>query len=430
MHSTYINIKAGVGLIDAFIVNKLRSISVVGVLLGYLVDYCWREVVESQVEWLMKWLEVSCYLFVDCTGIDNVYFKNRQRIVYNVFNYRTFKRFLLYIKKTGLSIVNTVSTVFKGALFAEREVFDLYGVRFKKHPDMRRILTDYGFVGHPFKKDYPLSGYMQMAFSSIKKKLKKEKLKLSQELRVFEFNMSWWPLYVEGGNNLVMVLFLFLAFLLICAAVCLKEDQRGFLARLELERAAIYGVGWFCTEKLVKDISRQNVSKLVRASLDKAIRNNWLKNDAYWRKKEPVAVGLGASAVGIENSEVIPVAVGAKRARKGKRAKEEKSEVTPVAVGIENSEVIPVAVGAKRARKGKRAKEEKSEVTPVAVGIENSEVIPVAVGAKRARKGKRAKEEKSEVTPVAVGIENSEVPPFYVREIILSLVHRHRKRRR
>jgi NADH:ubiquinone oxidoreductase subunit C len=334
MHTTYTN--KGVELIEVLIVNKLSSISVVGIILDYIVDYCWKEGVGNQVECIMKWFEGNSYLFVDCTGIDNVSFKNRQRIVYNLFNYRTFKRFLLYINNTGLSNVNTVSTVFKGALFAEREVFDLYGVRFKKHPDMRRILTDYGFVGHPFKKDYPLSGYMQMAFSSIKKKLKKEKLKLLQELRVFDWNMSWAHMYVEAGNKLVMVLFVFLIVLLIFVSFLLKDDQRIFLALLKKKRFEIYGEGWVCTEKLLKDISRQNVSKLARAVRDKAIFLNWVKNDNNFSRETPFSEKeMPRSEMEKEGNQIFQEMVSdSLNYGKEKRAKEENSEVTAVGVGV------------------------------------------------------------------------------------------------
>ena len=91
----------------------------------------------------------------------------------------------------------TLTKIFKNANWYEREVFDMYGIVFDQHPDLRRILTDYNFEGHPLKKDFPLSGFTQVRYDETKKRVIYEPVKLTQEYRNFDFESPW-----EGMNNI------------------------------------------------------------------------------------------------------------------------------------------------------------------------------------------------------------------------------------
>jgi NADH dehydrogenase (ubiquinone) Fe-S protein 3 len=87
--------------------------------------------------------------------------------------------------------LESVTRIFSGANWIEREVWDLFGVFFQGHPDLRRILTDYGFEGHPFRKDFPLGGYSEVRYDELKKRVVVEPVEFSQEFRSFDFESPW-----------------------------------------------------------------------------------------------------------------------------------------------------------------------------------------------------------------------------------------------
>jgi len=90
-----------------------------------------------------------------------------------------------------ITFIPSLTRIFINANWWEREIWDLYGIYFKKHPDLRRILTDYGYEGYPLRKDYPLSGFMEFRYSENKKRIVGEPLQLSQEFRTFTFETPW-----------------------------------------------------------------------------------------------------------------------------------------------------------------------------------------------------------------------------------------------
>ena len=132
---------------------------------------------------------------VDIAGIDYPEEEKRFQLVYLLLSHENNNRIKLSIKFDSNQIINSITKIFPSANWMEREVFDMYGIKFKNHPDLRRILTDYGFKGHPLRKDFPLTGFNEVRYSEREKKVIYEPVKLEQNYRNFDFESPW-----EGTN--------------------------------------------------------------------------------------------------------------------------------------------------------------------------------------------------------------------------------------
>jgi NADH-quinone oxidoreductase subunit C len=115
----------------------------------------------------------------------------RFEVVYNLLSLRLNKRIRVKVIVGENATVPSVAGVFSAATWFEREVWDLYGVWFADHPDLRRILTDYGFEGHPMRKDFPLTGYVELRYDDEQRRVVYEPVKLTQEFRNFDFLSPW-----------------------------------------------------------------------------------------------------------------------------------------------------------------------------------------------------------------------------------------------
>ncbi|XP_010578517.1 PREDICTED: NADH dehydrogenase [ubiquinone] iron-sulfur protein 3, mitochondrial [Haliaeetus leucocephalus] len=145
----------------------------------------------------------------DLTAVDVPSRQYRFEIVYNLLSLRFNSRIRVKTYTDELTPVDSAVSVHKAANWYEREVWDMYGVFFANHPDLRRILTDYGFEGHPFRKDFPLSGYVEVRYDDEVKRVVAEPVELSQEFRKFDLNSPWEafpayraapePLKIEAG---------------------------------------------------------------------------------------------------------------------------------------------------------------------------------------------------------------------------------------
>ena len=134
---------------------------------------------------------------IDIAGVDYPDNEKRFELVYLLLSHENNTRIKILIKFQINQIINSLTKIFPSANWMEREVFDMYGVKFKNHPDLRRILTDYGFKGHPLRKDFPLTGFNEVRYSEKEKKVVYEPVKLEQNYRNFDFESPW-----EGTNYL------------------------------------------------------------------------------------------------------------------------------------------------------------------------------------------------------------------------------------
>ena len=128
---------------------------------------------------------------MEIAGVDYPSRPERFDVVYHLLSVTRNHRIRIRVTTDEEKPVPTVTTVFPVAGWLEREVFDLYGVLFDGNPDLRRILTDYGFRGHPFRKDFPLSGYVELRYSEEQKRVVYEPVSLSQDFRNFDFLSPW-----------------------------------------------------------------------------------------------------------------------------------------------------------------------------------------------------------------------------------------------
>ena len=128
---------------------------------------------------------------IDIAGVDYPENEKRFELIYLFLSHENNIRIKLLTKFAIDQTINSITKIFPSANWMEREVFDMYGVKFKNHPDLRRILTDYGFKGHPLRKDFPLTGFNEVRYSEKDKKVIYEPVKLEQNYRNFDFESPW-----------------------------------------------------------------------------------------------------------------------------------------------------------------------------------------------------------------------------------------------
>jgi NADH-quinone oxidoreductase subunit C len=174
--------------IEAALSEAVIAVELVG---DELVVRVYRERIVRVLTFLRD--DVNCQFkqLMDVCGADYPEREDRFEIVYNLLSLTHNQRVRVKVRTDAGSPVPTVSGVYSAAGWWERETWDMYGVYFRDHPDLRRILTDYGFEGHPLRKDFPLTGYVEVRYDDLQKRVVYEPVKLTQDFRSFDFLSPW-----------------------------------------------------------------------------------------------------------------------------------------------------------------------------------------------------------------------------------------------
>ena len=170
----------------------VKDLSIVGDQLVAIVE---KEDIAKLLVFLRD--DVNCQFkqLMDICGVDYPERPQRFEVVYNLLSLVHNNRVTVKVMLDDNSSIPSVSKIFSSADWWEREIWDLFGIFFSGHPDLRRILTDYGFDGHPLRKDFPLTGYVEVRYDDAQKRVVYEPVKLTQEYRDFDFLSPW-----EGMN--------------------------------------------------------------------------------------------------------------------------------------------------------------------------------------------------------------------------------------
>ena len=138
---------------------------------------------------------------IDISGADYPEREKRFDVVYHLLSPKLNRRVRLKVATDEDTPVASATAVYPGADWYEREIYDLFGVMFDGHPDLRRILTDYGFDGHPLRKDFPMTGFVEMRYDDGEKRVRYEPVRLSQEFRQFDFLSPWEGAPLPGDEK-------------------------------------------------------------------------------------------------------------------------------------------------------------------------------------------------------------------------------------
>lgn len=166
-----------------------------------LIIYVDKSSIITFIDFLKTDQNLSFKILLDVFGADFLGVKNpRFEVIYNLLSLKTNNRLTVKVAIDDQISIPTVSTIFSSAGWFEREIFDMYGIIFDGHTDLRRILTDYGFEGHPLRKDFPLTGYKEVRYDASQQKVVYEPVKLMQEFRNFDFESPWEGMF---KNNIL-----------------------------------------------------------------------------------------------------------------------------------------------------------------------------------------------------------------------------------
>ena len=181
--------------LGTFILNSCKDVTNHEIINNELIITTKISKIYNLLDKLKKIDDLNFEMLLDITAVDYPQRSKRFELVYNLLSLKNHLRLRVKIFLNDNEIVPSISKLYKSAGWYEREVWDMYGVSFSGNNDLRRILTDYGFEGYPLRKDFPLTGFVELRYDEAKKKVNYSKVKLTQDYRNFDFLSPW-----EGGT--------------------------------------------------------------------------------------------------------------------------------------------------------------------------------------------------------------------------------------
>lgn len=178
-HADYVGLKLGDAVLSADIAFHELTITVA------------RERIVGVLKVLRDDAQMRYINLTDICGVDYPERAERFDVVYHLMSPSQNARIRIRVHTDESHPVPSATAVFPGAEWFEREAYDMYGILFSEHPDLRRLLTDYGFEGHPLRKDFPLTGYVEVRYDEERRKVVYEPVKLTQEFRNFDYLSPW-----------------------------------------------------------------------------------------------------------------------------------------------------------------------------------------------------------------------------------------------
>lgn len=190
--------------------EKIRSVAFLNTMACRYPSFIWASLISNSVENIVfvhkKNLDVFVSLLssdfenplhslIDICVVDNIARTDRFLVSYSFYNLNTLTYLTIRLAASNYSPIYSISKIHSAAGWLEREIWDMYGITFINHFDLRRILTDYGFTGHPLRKDFPLTGFFELRYNDIARRVDMEPLNLKQEMRFFFFNTNAWNYY-------------------------------------------------------------------------------------------------------------------------------------------------------------------------------------------------------------------------------------------
>ena len=168
---------------------------------GHIIFNILPNAIVDVVTFLKSKKGLSFTTLIDITAIDFPAKEKRFQLIYHFLSMTENKRCKIITSVSDQETINSVTPVFECANWFEREIFDLFGITFSSHPDLRRILTDYGFEGHPLRKDFPTTGFLEVRYDEVEKRVVYEPTSLTQGYRDFDFLSPWDNPNVYKGNT-------------------------------------------------------------------------------------------------------------------------------------------------------------------------------------------------------------------------------------